>query len=427
MATTIKLKNSVTTTNAPSSLAQGEVAINVTDKKVWVGNAATTPVQLLGTGSDGSFTNVSVSGVASFADGTVSLPAITNIGDTNTGIFFPAADTIAFSEGGVESMRIDASSNVSIGAASTGGYRFSVNDSAVKTSVGSPIKLGTATGGASDFELEIKRSASGSGANYSIQSVEQGVDFRNLVLQPSGGNVGIGTSSPTSALHVQRPNGTATYLQLFQTSLESWQIGMPATVAALTFRNSGTEQMRLDTSGNLMIGTTTSAVGGKMTVTNIGNGGIYVNQTSAGGWNYQSNAANLAGTFYHFQTIAAGTAVGGITSSSTTTSFNTTSDYRLKENVLPMTGALATVSALKPVTYTWKLDGSEGQGFIAHELQSVVPDAVTGEKDAVNEDGTIKPQGIDTSFLVATLTAALQEAHGLIKDLQARVEALESK
>jgi hypothetical protein len=55
MPTTIKLKNSVTTTNAPSSLAQGEVAINVTDKKVWVGNAATTPVQLLGTGASGNF------------------------------------------------------------------------------------------------------------------------------------------------------------------------------------------------------------------------------------------------------------------------------------------------------------------------------------------------------------------------------------
>lgn len=91
-----------------------------------------------------------------------------------------------------------------------------------------------------------------------------------------------------------------------------------------------------------------------------------------------------------------------------------------------MTNALAKVAALKPCTYTWKSDGSVGEGFIAHELAEVVPDAVAGEKDAVNEDGSIKPQGIDTSFLVATLTAALQEAHGLIKDLQTRVAALES-
>jgi hypothetical protein len=67
------------------------------------------------------------------------------------------------------------------------------------------------------------------------------------------------------------------------------------------------------------------------------------------------------------------------------------------------------VAALNPCTYKWKADGCEGQGFIAHELQDVCPDAVTGEKDAVNEDGSIKAQAIDTSFLVATLTAAIQE------------------
>ena len=88
-----------------------------------------------------------------------------------------------------------------------------------------------------------------------------------------------------------------------------------------------------------------------------------------------------------------------------------------------MTGALATVAQLKPCTYTWKADGSSGQGFIAHELQSVVPDAVVGEKDAVDADGKIKPQGIDTSFLVATLTAAIQEQQAIIESLKARLDA----
>jgi hypothetical protein len=95
-------------------------------------------------------------------------------------------------------------------------------------------------------------------------------------------------------------------------------------------------------------------------------------------------------------------------SNSNTTSYVTTSDYRLKENVTPMTGALAKVAQLKPVTYDWKSGGSS-QGFIAHELQAVVPDAVVGEKDALDKDGNPDYQGIDTSFLVATLTAALQE------------------
>ena len=65
-----------------------------------------------------------------------------------------------------------------------------------------------------------------------------------------------------------------------------------------------------------------------------------------------------------------------------------------------MTGALAKVAALKPVTYKWNADNSDGEGFIAHELQAVVPQCVTGEKDAVDADGNPVYQGIDVSFLV---------------------------
>jgi hypothetical protein len=92
-----------------------------------------------------------------------------------------------------------------------------------------------------------------------------------------------------------------------------------------------------------------------------------------------------------------------------------------------MTNALAAVAQLKPCRYKWKVDGSDGQGFIAHELQAVVPDCVFGEKDSVNEDGSIKPQGIDTSFLVATLTAAIQEQQAMIEELKTKVAALEAR
>ena len=109
-------------------------------------------------------------------------------------------------------------------------------------------------------------------------------------------------------------------------------------------------------------------------------------------------------TFYYN-----GSAVGNISTNGTTTAYNTSSDYRLKENVQLMVGALAKVSQLKPCTYTWKSNGSAGEGFIAHELAEVCPDAVHGDKDAVDEDGNPVYQGIDTSFLVATLTAAIQE------------------
>ena len=97
-----------------------------------------------------------------------------------------------------------------------------------------------------------------------------------------------------------------------------------------------------------------------------------------------------------------------------------------------MTGALATVAQLNPVTWNWKADGESGQGFIAHELQAVVPDAVTGEKDAVetytdedgNEQTRPKYQGIDTSFLVATLTAAIQELKAIVDAQAIEIAAL---
>ena len=105
------------------------------------------------------------------------------------------------------------------------------------------------------------------------------------------------------------------------------------------------------------------------------------------------------------------TKIGEISQNGTTgVTYSTTSDYRLKENIAPMTGALAKVALLKPVTYTWKSAPNEiGEGFIAHELAEICPQAVAGEKDAVDEEGNPKYQGIDTSFLVATLTAAIQE------------------
>ena len=119
--------------------------------------------------------------------------------------------------------------------------------------------------------------------------------------------------------------------------------------------------------------------------------------------------------------------VGGISTSGSATSFNTSSDYRLKNTIAPMTGALDKVALLKPCTYKWNVDGSDGQGFIAHELQEVIAGCVTGEKDAVetytDEDGNeaTRPvhQGIDTSFLVATLTAAIQELNAKFEEYKA--------
>ena len=117
---------------------------------------------------------------------------------------------------------------------------------------------------------------------------------------------------------------------------------------------------------------------------------------------------------------------GSIYQQTSTIAYLTTSDYRTKNSITPMTGALAKVALLKPCTYKWNADNSDSQGFIAHELQEVVKECVVGEKDATNADGSPKLQGVDTSFLVATLTAAIQELKALVDAQAARITALET-
>lgn len=101
--------------------------------------------------------------------------------------------------------------------------------------------------------------------------------------------------------------------------------------------------------------------------------------------------------------------IGSITTNGSTTAYLTSSDYRLKENIKPMASSIALIQQLNPVSYTWKADGSHGEGFIAHELQSVFPNAAVGEKDAVDTKGNPIYQGVDVSFIVPALVKAFQE------------------
>lgn len=121
------------------------------------------------------------------------------------------------------------------------------------------------------------------------------------------------------------------------------------------------------------------------------------------------------------------TFVGGIQWSGSNLLYNNSSDYRLKENVVPMQHGLSRIMSLNPVTYNWIEHKTVGEGFIAHEVQSVIPMAVSGEKDAVHADGSIIPQGLDYSKIVVHLVSGMQEQQQLITALQTQVQQLQQR
>jgi hypothetical protein len=231
----------------------------------------------------------------------------------------------------------------------------------------------------------------------------------------------IGTNFNLDGTHTNTTTNPVSLLTM-DNGLMTFSIGASGTAGnAISY----TSAMTLDTSGKLLVGKTSSVAGYRIEA--LGINVIDAETSTATGTCFQGTYSNTTGTVYFANWQYNGSSVGSITSTGTVTVYGTTSDYRLKENIVPMTGALATVSQLKPVTYKWKSDGSDGQGFIAHELQAVVPECVIGEKDAVDVNGKPKYQGIDTSFLVATLTKAIQEQQALIESLTTRLTALENK
>ncbi len=250
------------------------------------------------------------------------------------------------------------------------------------------------------------------------------ITFTQAMTLDASGNLGVGTTSPSTKLHTSAYAAVSATIDRtgdFGESLQFVRAGVSGSASlglandnTLGMYTAGTERARIDSSGNLLVGTTSANGSGGLTVTPQGQGS---NTPAILGFNKTASGNYYAAQFRH-----SGTIVGSIEYSDTATSYVTSSDYRLKDNIAPMTGALAKVAALKPVTYKWKADGSDGEGFIAHELAAVVPQAVTGQKDAVDEEGNPVYQGIDTSFLVATLTAAIQELKAEVDSLKAQLE-----
>ena len=181
-------------------------------------------------------------------------------------------------------------------------------------------------------------------------------------------------------------------------------------------------KMTLDASGNLLVGTTSAAA--KITALAGASGQAAIFQQPAQNfWCVLAHNQATSGdnSFVLFGTEASFTSRGSITYNRAAgqVAYNITSDYRLKEDIKPLTGAISRITSLKPSTYKLKETGFVCEGFIAHELAEVVPMAVSGAKDAVDADGKPVYQSVDLSKVIPLLVAA-------IKELTARVEALEA-
>jgi hypothetical protein len=274
----------------------------------------------------------------------------------------------------------------------------------------------------------------------------------------ASGNVGIGTSSPSAALHVVDSSGDAfikieatenlsssdSILRMTTTNtsasakiqmgdtgdVDTGQIEYDNQDNSMRFQTNAAEAMRIDSSGSLLVGTTTSYADSYHTIARS-------IQDDSG--DAVLNVVNLDNTATSFNTVLAVTqndvvfsgvkaisfrSVGGtiasITMSNAAVAYNTSSDYRLKENIEPIQNGLERLNQLNPVKFDWKEDGTSSEGFIAHEVQEIFSDAIAGEKDG--ED----MQGMDYGRITPLLVKAIQEQQTIIESLEARITALES-
>ena len=265
-------------------------------------------------------------------------------------------------------------------------------------------------------------------------------------------NVGIGTSSPSYPLEVRGSNpsngqvlrirnntagGNGAQIAFDLNSVAAASVGIPNNTSALAFyvNNDTVERMRIDYSGRLFVNATGTAsyFDGKVNsfgdtsapalcLKNDGTGG----QFTASFWNVLTSGNNI---FANFLTETSPTIRGSISYNRAggLTVYNTTSDYRAKTVTGSVQNALSKVALLKPLTGRMNGATEDIDFFVAHELQEVVPSAVTGEKDAVNEDSTPKYQMVDKSALIPLLTKAIQELKTIVDAQAAEIAKLKAK
>jgi len=257
---------------------------------------------------------------------------------------------------------------------------------------------------------------------WSLNYVGTDAPLSNIITANVAGNVGIGTASPTSLLHLESASSPS--LKIKDTTQGATLLAFSQNADShigtysnhpLIFDANSTERLRITSAGDVLIGTTT-AIGSASEILQIKNDNGEHKGIAVGNSDGALNTTAIA--FYN-----SNGAVGAIRTSGSATSYATSSDYRLKENVVPMEGALDRVDALKPSRFNFIADADKTvDGFLAHEVAEIIPEAISGEKDAVDKEGNAIYQGIDQSKLVPLLVGAIQELKAEIETLKSQIQ-----
>jgi hypothetical protein len=352
----------------------------------------------------------------------VSAPALTTSADTNTGIFFPAADTIAFSEGGVEAMRINSSANVGIGT--------SFPDGILDVSNGGNLVISNKTA-----------------APTNSQSLPGVLDFRG-----SGWNTSIGSQSIT---------GRIALVGAYDTSPGNV---LPSIAFSLQASNSSlTERMRIDSSGNLLVGTTSNTDGARAIFNASSTAGVSAIEAIGGGANESGGQIRLRNSFSgatnpnkylrvnnggDFHIINSGytfiimsltdggnlSIYGATALKASGTTWANPSDIRLKDNVRDYDKGLSELMQVRVREWEYNgkggtTEGMYGLGVVADEVMQVLPNTVEEYEVKLNSDDEQQTaiKRFDATEITWLLVKSLQEQQQMIETLQAKVAALEAK
>ena len=442
--TPIQLYSSSTPTNAPSAsnltndTKGSELAINIADKNLFFKDSTnavnTVPIRQSGTSSNGwlsstdwnTFNNKQPAGA--YVTSVTGTAPVVSSGGTTPAISMAAATT------SVNGYLTSTDWNTFNGkqAALVSGTNIKTVNGTTLLGSGDLGTIGVAYGGtgltsltAGYIPFGAGTSAFGNSANLFWDSgntrLGVGTNAPNATIRVIGasGGVQFGAGTSGNAVFINAFDSNPIYMTASASNSTSFGIGSASNIPFF-FMSNNTERVRVHTSGGVSIGNTTDPGAGCLNVNDKivsrGSNGYINTYTGLQSWATggstdaiaikNTNTTNCGGLVCW---NSSGTVVGSITFDNTSTAFNTSSDYRLKKNVELLKNGLNTIKQLKPVTYQWKLDDSEGEGFIAHELAETIPKAVVGQKDAVNVDGSIKPQGIDQAKIIPYLVAALQE------------------